>query len=231
MKNRENFYFAVLVLFLMFASALGVMAQGTMDFTGKQTMSLQELNDLVTNNVEVNFNFNGGLQITGESAQEFPNDKCVFVAGNLTGSTANTLDIKGTNLSVTGSVGITIIDDPNDAGVYIQGNGASSCDGTLPVEVVDFRYDINRQAFFLQVTDEYDISHYRIVITDQDGIEIGYRWWYAYETEVEMFRTYEIPMQVPINCDAIEIMYAVVYKKEISGEDYEQVSDVISIQN
>lgn len=108
-------------------------------------------------------------------------------------------------------------------------------DVSLPVEAIEFYYQDRGNgtgSFKLVVTDEYDIDKYRIVITDQDGIDIGYKWWYASEGTPEgLYRVYEIPVKLPTDCADIDFMYARVYKMEASTMEYEQVLNTISILN
>lgn len=118
---------------------------------------------------------------------------------------------------------------------FNQKNVLPDCmQAALPVEAVDFYYQDKGNgtgSFKLMVTDEYDIEQYKIELTDQDGIDIGYKWFYASETEDGLYRVYEIPVTLPTDCADIDIIYAKIFKMEKSTMEYEQILRTISILN
>lgn len=98
-------------------------------------------------------------------------------------------------------------------------------DEPLPVEIVDFSFDEYNQSFKVQVTDEYDIDKYRIILTNENQDTIGYKWWFAYETPEDYYRIYEYKVNIP---ECTGIIYATLYKMEASTMIYER-ERIISI--
>ena len=235
-ENRLATFVAVIIGLLM---AVGINAQ-TYTVNGDWSGSMNDFAHLVANNPEDDFVFNGNVTITSlDQHQALPDFKCVFVNGYIanSGGGINSLKLQKSNMFVTGSIAITIIEDPNLGGKLTNKPDAEGCGVTqtsLPVEAVEFYYQDRGNgtgSFKLVVTDEYDIEQYKIELTDQDNIDIGYKWWYASETQDGLYRVYEIPVTLPTDCADIDFIYAKVYKMESSTMEYEQILNTISILN
>tara|TARA_R110002012_G_scaffold62291_1_gene164017 strand:- start:9898 stop:10263 length:366 start_codon:yes stop_codon:yes gene_type:complete len=106
--------------------------------------------------------------------------------------------------------------------------GMNAQDDPLPVEIVDFSFDSYRQSFKVQVTDEYDIDKYRIIVTNENQDTIGYKWWGAYETPKNFYRIYEYKVSLP---ECTGIIYATLYKMEKSTMIYERERIISIVRN
>lgn len=233
-EKTENRLATILAIIIAVFMAVGVNAQTIVynDTTFSSNNSFQNF----INNKDVVFE---GNVVVNDSKNHSPNACVVF---------KKTLTLKNnTKLTYNSTTKFYFIGDSNslivEAGSsvnYISTyptynfTGTTACNTSLPVEAIEFYYQDKGNgegSFKLVVTDEYDIDKYRIVITDQDGIDIGYKWWYADETEKGLYRVYEIPVKLPTDCADIDFMYARVYKMEASTMEYEQILNTISILN
>jgi hypothetical protein len=233
-ENRIATFVAIIIGLLM---AVGVNAQTTI--SGDVSYDNNGFTNLVNNKDVI---FEGNVVITGGQNISL-NNSCVTFKGTFTKvNNGQTLTINRNNVDVylaqqtradLQSEGFRM-GVANGSNSIIE-NATTGCGGvSLPVEAIDFYYQDKGDgegSFNLVVTDEYDIEQYRILITDQNGIDIGYKWWYASETQEGLYRVYEIPVTLPTDCADIEVMYAKVYKMESSTMEYEQLLNTISILN
>jgi hypothetical protein len=226
-KNSDQLNWLLVVALCMLFSGLGLIAQPIIVPVDTTFNNAQDFSNFVEDEDVI---FEGNVTINAGVTTDTIFGACIGFKQQLIIAEPVAFTLDATNIyfnlplgsAITGSVTFT------GGGVFFEVDEA--CGTSLPVEIVDFVYDYHRQAFLLQVTDEYDIEQYRIVVTDQDNNDIGYKWWYAYTTDAGLYRIYEIPMELP-DCAEIEYMYAYIDKMEKSTMQYEKATNTIVILN
>lgn len=85
------------------------------------------------------------------------------------------------------------------------------------VSIEEFSFDLENISFYMQVTDESGIEQYRIILEDQDGIQIGYTWFYASTTPSNLYRVYDYLVSIP---ECTKQIYASLWYMEEGTTEY-----------
>jgi|21_taG_2_1085346.scaffolds.fasta_scaffold37374_4 uncharacterized protein (DUF736 family) len=91
------------------------------------------------------------------------------------------------------------------------------------VRVEEFSFDLEKLSFYMQVTEESGIEQYRILLEDQDKVQIGYTWFYARTTPSNMYRVYDYSVSIP---ECTKKIYASLWYMEKGTTEYKKVKRI-----
>ena len=91
------------------------------------------------------------------------------------------------------------------------------------VRIEEFSFDIEKLSFYMQVTDESGIEQYRILLEDQDGVQIGYTWFYASTTPSNLYRVYDYSVSIP---ECTKYIKASLWYMEQGTTEYKRIKRI-----